>query len=342
MIKSVVLKFANYVGESGLYRSLCPGRVPVFMLHRVSDTGEVRLPGGMTADVLRSHLDYLATHGYQVLSMADLQAMLERDKPLPSKSVMFTIDDGFFDHHDVAARVFEEFGFVLNFFVITGFLDRDLWPWDDHVAYALHRAGPKKADIRLPSGVNYLVDLLKDGIGDTVFELRSRLKKESQSHLYNWLKVELYPSLDVEFPAEIPPEFKPMSWSNARALRDSGHGVFPHTCSHRILSALTIEEKRSEIEGSIKRIEAELNYVPEVFAYPTGRLTDYDRLDIEQLDKSGIQMAFTTVPEYVQAGQNWYELPRFSLPCSSDDFRQIVNGFEAFKMKLRELAKFPH
>ncbi|MDK9557668.1 polysaccharide deacetylase family protein [Marinobacter sp. M216] len=265
--------------------------------------------------------------------------MLDDGRHLPSKSVMFTVDDGFFDHHDVAARVFGEFGFTLNFFLITGFLDLKLWPWDDQVAYALHRAQPSKVQIKMPSGAIFPLDLLNNEINDVVYSLRSRLKKESQSELYDWLETELYPVLKVECPDEIPPEYKPMSWDNARTLRDLGHGVFPHTCTHRILSTLPIEQRQTEIEVSIKRVAAELRYAPEIFAYPTGRLSDYDEVDVEHLGKHGIKMAFNTVPGYVRAGQNCFELPRFSLPCDSDDFRQIVNGFEAFKMKLRGLAK---
>lgn len=341
MLKNIVLKLANFVGESGLFRFLCPGRVPVFMLHRVSDADEVRLPGCMTADILRSHLRYLARNGYQVLSMDDLLAALEQGESLPSKSVVFTIDDGFFDHHDVAARVFGEFGFTLNFFVITGFLDRKLWPWDDQVAFALQHATKDVTDVRLPSGTLFPVNLRHHDIAEVVYGLRGRLKKESQSELYTWLETELYPTLGVTFPQEIPAAYKPMSWSDARTLRNSGHGVFPHTQTHRILSTLPVDEKQSEIEVSIKRVEEELHYVPDIFAYPTGRPSDYDRLDIEQLRRAGIKLAFNTVPGYVRSVQDHFELPRFSLPCDSDDFRQIVNRFEALKMKLRELAKLP-
>ncbi|MBW0146446.1 polysaccharide deacetylase family protein [Marinobacter arenosus] len=273
--------------------------------------------------------------------MDDLRAAFDHHKPLPSKSVMFTIDDGFFDHHDIAARVFKEFGYSLNFFVITGFLDRNLWPWDDQVAYALHRSKKEVIDLRLPSGKELTINLRHDDIGDVVYSLRSTLKKESQSDLYAWLEKGLYPALGVEYPHEIPTSYRPMSWSDARTLRDAGHGVYPHTCTHRILSTLSVDEKQSEIEMSIRRVEAELDYLPDIFAYPTGRRSDYDQLDIERLQRSGIKLAFNTIPGYVRADRNSLELPRFSLPCDFDDFRQIVNRFEAFKMKVRGLAKLP-
>jgi peptidoglycan/xylan/chitin deacetylase (PgdA/CDA1 family) len=126
-----------------------------------------------------------------------------------------------------------------------------------------------------------------------------------------------------------------MSWSDARSLGERGHGVYPHTCSHRILSSLNPAEKREEIRGSLERVGEELGDSPKVFAYPTGRPGDYDNEDMEELRQAGFNMAFNTVPAYVLRGQDHYQLPRFSLPENTADFLQIVNRFEALKGKLR-------
>jgi len=328
MVKSVLVKLANLLGETGLYRFLCPERLPVFMLHRVME-GKSDLAGALPADTLRSYLDYLASRDYHVLSMDDLWRVLDEGDEIPSKSVMFTIDDGFYDHHDVAASVFDEFRFPLNFFVITGLLDRELWPWDDQITYALHHAGIRHADIRLPSGEMYSVNLSADTVRQKAREVRNALKSEHQEHIYDWLRTELYKKLGVEFPTDIPPEYRPMSWDEARSLRARGHGVYPHTCSHRILATLSTQEKHHEINESLRRTKSELGYLPDVFAYPTGRLSDYDSVDIEELKKAGFKMAFNTVSDYVRRGQDHYELTRFSLPGNTDKFLQIVNRFEA-------------
>lgn len=335
MFKTTALKLANSIGETGIYSILCRQRLPVFMLHRIYDSENHVVPGAMHARVLRSYLHYLKERNYRVLTMQELWLMLTQHKPIPRKSVMFTIDDGFFDHHDVAAKVFEEFGFALNFFVITGFLDQALWPWDDQVTYAFNHAGRTKAEIRLPSGAAHIVDLTQGDIAVAVHELRDRLKSEPENDLYNWLRKELFTGLSVDFPTDIPSEFRPMSWDDARALMSAGHGVYPHTFSHRILSMLSSEEKQREIEQSLARVSEQLNYQPDVFAYPTGRRPDYDRDDVKQLEQLGFRMAFNTIPSYVDVNQSALELPRFSLPREFDDFRQIVNRFEAVKFRLR-------
>lgn len=334
MLKSAVVRIANLVGETGCFRLLAPEVVPVFMLHRVY-SGARSVAGGLPADTLRDHLAYVARRGYKVLTMDELLGMLEEGGRIHAKSVMFTIDDGFSDHFSVAARVFDEFGFVLNCFVITGFLDQELWPWDDQVSYAIQSSSCQQAKLTLPSGDPYLLDLVGDGINTAVRTLRDALKAVPQANLYQWIQSELFPALAAEYPSKVPPEFLAMSWSDASLLQQAGHGVYPHTCSHRILSTLTSDEKQYEIDHSRKRVEQELGKPPLVFAYPTGRQRDYDQRDMEQLINSGFKMAFTTVPNYVRKGQNLLELPRFSMPANSADFRQIVNRFEAFKNRLR-------
>lgn len=335
-LKSFAVKIANLVGETGLYRALFPGAIPVFMLHRFTDeVGEIA--GALSADLLRDYLRYLSTHGYHVLSMDELWNSLNRGSPVPSKAVMFTIDDGFYDHHDVVAAVFDEFGYKLNFFVITGLLDRELWPWDDQVVYALNRASVGKADIQLPSGERFSLDLQQLSLRDAARGIRTALKTYGQDHIYDWIRTVLFKQLNVEFPPGVPKAYHPMTWDDARSLRRRGHGVYPHTRSHRILSALPDAERRFEILESQKRVQAELNFFPEIFAYPTGRLVDYGAADINILKQAGFTMAFNTVPTYVnlRSGQDPYAIPRFSLPENLADFLQIVNRFEAVKDSLK-------
>lgn len=336
MVKSIVLRFVNIIGETGLYRILRPNRIPVFMLHRVTD-GTMDLPGSLSAKTLRSYLSYLASNHYQVLSMEELWSFLYQENRVPNNSVMFTIDDGFSDHHDVAARIFDEFGFKLNFFVITGLLDEQLWPWDSQVNYALKNTCVALAGIELPSGKVYPIDLNKRSVIKETRNIRNALKTEKQEKIYDWIKFELYRKLEVDYPRSIPEEFRPMSWEDARSLRARGHGVYPHTHSHRILSTLSLDEKRLEIAHSTERIKQELNFFPEVFAYPTGRQSDYDWLDVREVQKAGFKMVFNSVSDYIRPGGSMYELPRFSLPDNQEHFFQIVNRFEALKSTFREV-----
>ncbi|QSP93669.1 polysaccharide deacetylase family protein [Marinobacter salinisoli] len=334
MMKSVALKAANILAETGVFRFFCPQSVPVFMIHRMT-TEDSNAVGRLSVNTLRRHLSYLRDNGFHVLSMGELWRFISEGQAVPPKSVAFTIDDGFSDHSDLAAKVFDEFGFVLNFFVITGFLDRKLWPWDDQLAFGLAHAKRRKAKLRLPSGDLYCIDLRVKTRGQQVRALRNCLKQECQSDVYPWLKSELFSELGVPFPEDIPADYAPMSWEDARALVRQGHGVYPHTYSHRILASLEPEEQLFEIRESFSRVSDEIGGPVRVFAYPTGRKSDYDSTAIDCLKRTEADMSFTTTPGYVKEGVNPYEIPRFSLPESHDQFKQIVNRFEAFKERIR-------
>lgn len=334
MLKNAVLRIANLVGETGCYRFLCPETVPVFMLHRVY-AGEKNSAGAISVEMLRSFLTYLKEHDYRVLKVDELCHILSCDSSISPKTVVFTVDDGFFDQYELAAPVFDEFGYPLNFFVISDFLDGRLWPWDVQITYALNQSHLERVKVSLPSGQSHNVELASDGPRLAARKLRDELKCGPQSYLYDWIKVELYNNLNVRFPNDVPSVHRAMSWNDARELKNRGHGVYPHTCTHRILSTLTVQERRREIEDSQKRVEMELGDRSILFAYPTGRPTDYGQTDVDFLARCGFKLAFTTVPEYVQRGQNLLELPRFSLPENMVAFQQIVNRFEAFRTRLR-------
>ena len=334
MLKSAVLRVANLIGETGCYRYLSPEAVPVFMLHRIYD-GEETIPGATSVEVLRSFLTYLEEHNYRVLTVDELYDILSRDIGISPKTVVFTVDDGFWDQYELAAAVFDEFGYPLNYFVISDLLDGRLWPWDVQITYAFTQSTLERVKLNLPSGESYSVELTRDSPRIAARKLRDGLKYGPQSYLYEWIKAELYSSLNVRFPDDVPSDFRAMSWDDARELKNRGHGIYPHTCTHRILSSLTVQERRREISDSQKRVEQELGNRPSVFAYPTGRPTDYGQTDVDFLTQCGFKLAFTTVPDYVQRGQKLLELPRFSMPENLVVFQQIVNRFEAFKTRLR-------
>jgi len=335
MVKSTIVKLANHIGETGLFRALFSQCLPVFMLHRITNDQE-EIPGAVHEETLRRYLQYLADRKFQVLTMAELWQFIAEQRSIPSKSVMFTIDDGFFDHHDAAAKVFDEFGFALNFFVITEFLEQRLWPWDDQVAYALEESSLEQVALILPSAESFELKLGDHPCRKTIRDFRNRLKSCDQTKVYQWLALELFPKLGVEFPDTIPRKYRPMSWDDARALSRAGHGVYPHTCSHRILASLPAEEREKEIADSISCVQRELGAYPKVFAYPTGRALDFGSADVAVLKSLGIDMAFSTIADYVRSASTTdaYALPRFSLPDSMSDFLQIVNRFEAVKSRL--------
>ena len=67
-------------------------------------------------------MDYLKNNNYRVISLADLQGFLAASKPIPSRSVVITVDDGFRSAYDIAYPILKSYGFPATFFVYSDFV----------------------------------------------------------------------------------------------------------------------------------------------------------------------------------------------------------------------------
>ena len=92
--------------------------LPVLMYHHVGPH-----PGlvTVTPETFRAQMAWLARHGWQVLTAADIEAYFA-GRPFPGRSVAITFDDGYADNWRHAHPVLKEFGFTAQLFVVTGWL----------------------------------------------------------------------------------------------------------------------------------------------------------------------------------------------------------------------------
>ena len=89
---------------------------------------------GHDPSIIRTILSTLRREQFSLVSLREIFRRLKEGRPL-GRAVAFTIDDGYFDHAQVAAPIFEEFGCPLTMFLVSGFMDGKLWLWWDQVQY---------------------------------------------------------------------------------------------------------------------------------------------------------------------------------------------------------------
>jgi peptidoglycan/xylan/chitin deacetylase (PgdA/CDA1 family) len=70
-----------------------------------------------------------------------------------------------------------------------------------------------------------------------------------------------------------------------------------HTHTHAILSQLSIDEQRNEIERSIKAIRELTGRSCQLFAYPNGGARDYDGESMKILEEYGVHASVTAINE---------------------------------------------
>ena len=93
----------------------------VLMYHKVND-----LPGNpltMPVSLFDEQMDQLRELGYTVVGLDAVLDHYVEGKPLPSRAVLITFDDGYHDNLDNAGQVLRKYGYPAVLFVPIGYLD---------------------------------------------------------------------------------------------------------------------------------------------------------------------------------------------------------------------------
>lgn len=101
-----------------------------------------------------------------------------------------------------------------------------------------------------------------------------------------------------------------MTWDQIRELRDAGVHIGHHTYTHSHLPLMSPEEIEADINLASERYQAELGFVPAIFAYPYG---EYGNEVKAVIRKIGFKAAFGQQSGVSYSGHDRLELPRFAM-----------------------------
>ncbi len=85
-----------------------------------------------------------------------------------------------------------------------------------------------------------------------------------------------------------------LDWDDVQALIGLGFSIGAHTVRHPILSRVSLERARREIEGSRTMIASACGTSPRAFAYPNGQPEDYTGAVQRLVREAGFTCALTT------------------------------------------------
>lgn len=286
------------------------GGLRILMYHRFSNGA-----------ALARQCDHIRRY-YRPVPMAAVAEWLHAGLRLDPYSIAVTVDDGYRDFLEVAHPVFAAYGIPVTVFLVSDFLDGAGWLWFDRVAYAFTRARGGAAGITL-GGETYPLD----AAGASSLVVRATNLGEAERLE---LMRELPKLLDVEMPAAAPPEYRPLSWDEARALAAAGVEFGAHTRTHPILSAVPdAQQLRDEIAGSKARLEAELQRPAAHFCYPNGRRADIGPAAVEAVRAAGFRTAVTAEQGLNHARQDPFLLRRIGTDPGHEEryFQRTIAGF---------------
>lgn len=97
--------------------------VPILVYHHFSNDHSDKLT--VKTENFYEQMLYLKENGYTVIGLDQLLDFMEFKIPLPEKSIVITIDDGWLSTYEIAYPILKKFGFSATLFVYTDFIERD-------------------------------------------------------------------------------------------------------------------------------------------------------------------------------------------------------------------------
>ncbi|HEY8381874.1 MAG TPA: polysaccharide deacetylase family protein [Microvirga sp.] len=334
-------RLLSLLANDRLMRLMRPVRrngATIFFLHRFHDPA--RGNDGHSPELLRQALAFLRRHGFTFAPLGDVLATLAAGEEPRPDTVVFTIDDGYADFAEVAGPIFAEFDCPATVFLVTGFLDGQLWLWWDQVEYAIERsprqnpairldAMPFAATLRTPQDRRHAIDHLTEA-----------LKHVDDARKHEFI-AELARQLEVALPAGCPPLYAPMTWDQVRRAARQGVSFGPHTVTHPILSQCSDEAARWEIAQSTARLRQETDAMVPVFCYPNGTPWSFSAREEQAVREAGLGGAVTTLPRHVTRaryaadGRAPFAIPRFPFPRDLPRVAGVVGGAEHMRSRIR-------
>jgi len=338
LIKQVVLNVLRLPGATAPFARFTRGRAAVFMLHRFreQDSGV----DGHDPEELRRTLDYLRRRRYDVTGVTDLFHRLRGEGPPLNRTVAFTIDDGYRDHATVASHLFAEFDYPVTTFVVTGFLDGEIWFWWDKIEFVFSVS--TRRSVTVDFGETQLAYPLanREQRSRATADFTDRCKQVPDANRRAAIAA-LAAAADVELPMKPPARYQPMTWDQLRACEARGMSFGPHTVTHPILSRTSDEQSHSEIMQSWRRLCAEAADPVPVFAYPNGKWDDFGQREMTTLEDLGFLGALAAESGYADAARvqseprSGFRVRRFTYPDYLPHVIQAVSGLERVKEILR-------
>lgn len=110
--------------------------VPVLMYHSVCKNDRVHSDYFILPEKFEEDIRYLKSHGYTAVFTEDIVKYVKGEKNLPEKSVVITLDDGFYNNLSNVLPVLKKYGFKATVSVVGSYSEQFSVSGDKNPAYA--------------------------------------------------------------------------------------------------------------------------------------------------------------------------------------------------------------
>jgi len=325
----IILFLGNILGLNYLFRIINAKKIRILMYHCVSL--EPPLLSSWTilsVAKFRWQMKYIKKH-YNNIQASTVFCRNNSKHPKVLHGLIISFDDGYESVCNNTWPILKEMGLKAICFVIPGLSKLNHLIWADFVFDVLTNYS------------NIKINLRYYGIKHNNFQPNSKESLQQANRIIHKMKSwpqekreifvkELNNNYNIKSSNKCP--FKLMTLDQIAFLSDSKEfEIGLHSNSHPILSSLNSIQQRDEIEFSVSNLKLYgIPYVP-IFAYPNGRLVDFNQKTIAILKKYGFKAGFTTIDNLYDGGDPFY-VPRILIGSniSKSEFKARLSGFYYF------------
>ena len=338
MLKKIPLSIINHTPLKNILQDFTEGVIPVFMLHRIDDS----VANGVPTEKINAFLIALKKHGYEFIGLEELCTIIQTPGEVLKNKVLFTMDDGYVDQVTKGVPIFQKHDCPVTIAIITNFISGTMWPWDAKIRYIFKNTKKNKCVYTSFDGGKhtYIMDSMDEKL-KAMRNIRSDLKNSPKSFLLKTLD-NLQDSLNMVLPVEAPEHYRAFQWEDVKRLEGDGVNFIPHTQNHYILSNLSDDEAKIEIEGSIRELKKHIPSPVPAFIYPNGRMNDFNDVHMQILRENGIKFAFTTYNSYLslneldRTGNEPFQIPRIDFPINKNVQHNILTKIDYIANRFRD------
>lgn len=278
-------------------------------------------------------MEFIARH-YNCLSLSEALGLLRQGK-LPRRTVVVTFDDGYLDNLTLALPILRTHGVPATIYIATGIIDNSAHLWWYELEKIIRNEDSLKIDWK---GKRWLERIEEhSGKHDCYARFNRQLKRMNPTEQESFLAmIRKRPVRQQSLESQV------LNRDDIRQLADDPLiTIGAHTHGHLVLSSLSEDQLRQELETSRRILESWISRPVRHLAYPFGGHHQAGLREFRMAEKAGFESATTTRLGHLQSfhARRRLALPRIAVGFddSLTHFRWKLSGLEC--MMRRPLAR---
>jgi len=301
------------------------GEVVVLMYHGVVDVDPI-LPDWciLRKEQFEKQIKFL-TENFNVIPLLEAVEGIKNDV-ITGPTAVITFDDGYQNNHDIAFPILEKYRAPASIFVSTKFIDTEDTLWTGVLQNAFGKTTLTSMEWK---GQNLDLSTTMNKKKSMEF-IKSKLKEENYSVIEkNTNEIVDVLSEGEGFRIDASSPYRMLTSAQIEIMAKSELIDFgAHTHNHPILSGLSREDQKFEIEHSIECVTQMTDSSCKSFAYPNGGEADFTDETMGLLEEAEMAVSLSTKLGLCRKGTPLMAYKRFGIGDETDFKRGLYKMYK--------------